>query len=71
MCVRVSIDPSFNSKFHFNEYVLINLILLRYRIYPKYSHPYFLPYIKSTLVISNSKGFTETLHDIRISTYQS
>ena len=27
--------------------------------------------IQSTLVISNSKGLTETLRDIRISTYQS
>ena len=32
---------------------------------------YFLKKVQSTLVISNSKGLTETLRDIRTSTYQS
>ena len=30
-----------------------------------------IKHIQSTLVISNSKGLTETLRDIRTSTYQS
>ena len=30
-----------------------------------------LKYLQLTLVISNSKGLTETLRDIRTSTYQS
>ena len=32
---------------------------------------FFLEYSESTLGISNSKGLTETLQDIRTSTYQS
>ena len=34
-------------------------------------HPKNVNYSRSTLVISNSKGLTETLWDIRTSTYQS
>ena len=32
---------------------------------------FYLKYIQSTLIISNSKGLTEAFRDIRTSTYQS
>ena len=46
-------------------------ILKIHQILMEESLPYVLVYIQSTLVISNSKGLTETLRDIRTSTYQS
>ena len=42
------------------------VLSLRSRPFNKYPK-----HIQSTLVISNSKGLTETLRDIRTSTYQS
>ena len=36
----------------------------------KLSYDMYEPYIQSTLVISNSKGLSEILRDIRTSTYQ-
>ena len=36
-----------------------------------YNEPSHVVMVQSTLVISNSKGLTETLRDIRTSTYQS
>ena len=51
-----------------NRKCWIHLISLGYRSNPKYSQP--LLFIQSTLVISNSKGLSEILRDIRTSTYQ-
>ena len=50
-----------------------NIFLLLYENMLLYSSkaPWRNKKIQSTLVISNSKGLTETLRDIRTSTYQS